>query len=183
MPCLQEQGIVPTLAPQYFGWGSGAGCGAAGSRSLAQPLLPNTHTGVIPFPTLFGCVRLEILTGTREMKPRCLQDQTHHSHTVGNPSMLPRRRRRRKGKSCLCAGQSPCVSSPPEGERLARSTPDRWADSGVPALHSCVHMAHMFWLVSTDSPDGRKGCGFSFFLSPRSWWRKSQTQLFRTRRG
>lgn len=173
----------PTLAPRSFGWGSGAGCGAAGSRSLPQPLVPNTHR-CHPCPCSDAWVEILILTGTCEIKPHWLQDQTHHGHTVGSPSMFAEEEEEveRKGKSCLSAGHSPCLSSPPEGEPLARSTPDRWAGGGGPALHSCVHMAHMFWLVSTDSPDGRKGCGF-FFFPPSSWWRKSQTQLFHTRRG
>lgn len=59
-------------------WGAGA---------LLSHWYP-TPTGVIPVATLFGYVRLEILTGTREMKPRCLQDQTHHGHTVGSLSVL-----------------------------------------------------------------------------------------------
>lgn len=101
VPCLQEQGTVPTLAPRCFGQGSGAGCGAAGSRSLAQPLVYPTLTQVSSLSlTLFGCVRLEILTGTREIKPRCLQ--THHSHTVGSPSLLAEEEEEEREVMPLC---------------------------------------------------------------------------------
>lgn len=46
------------------------------------------HPQVSSLSLLDARVETPILNGTREIKPHCLQDQTHHGHAVGSPSML-----------------------------------------------------------------------------------------------
>lgn len=172
----------PTLAPCSFGKGSGAGCRAAGSRSLAQPLVPNTHTGVIPIPILSGRMRVEILilTGTREIKPRCLQDQTHHGHTVGSPSMPAEEEEEEREVMPLCRTLPVSAAHPRASDwHAARRTDGLTAASlrstAVYIWHTCFGLCRLTLQMA--------GRGVGSFFSPSSWWRKSQTQLFHTRRG
>lgn len=55
----------------------------AGAFLSQHPQVPS-----LSLSCLDARVEIPILTGTCEIKPNCLQDQTHHGHTVGSPSML-----------------------------------------------------------------------------------------------
>lgn len=103
MPRLHIAVPGPTLL-----W-EGVGCWMQSCWKHTQPPLPSTHAGVVPFPTLFGCAGMEIpiLIGMHERKPQCLQDQAHHSHTIGSPSM-PEKEEEEEGEAMpLCRTPSP----------------------------------------------------------------------------